>query len=191
MQNSKCKIQTVLVVIGLMGASAISAVAQDGGAQGSGFPQTSTFTAQASAVALPGGKETVPASMVGASVKLSDKFSVFSANLLTPGGVNAYMGGAEYRLPALSKKLNNWSPVLDGNTFSFRIRGAAGLDVVNEPNGDSKQHWAFMATGAIDYDPTHSGKFAVQLVEAGWVKLPGYANSAPIIFSGVKLGFGK
>jgi hypothetical protein len=150
--------------------------------------QTFNFTAQA--VALPGGKTTVPAMILGGTFAITPRFSLRNDNLMVPGsGFSGYFGGFEYSLPQLGVALNNMSPNLNGNKFQFYLTGSMGIDRIALQDGSATQHYAFLAGGGVRYDPTSSGHFSVNLIEVRWAKLPGYANSTAVVSSGLTLSF--
>jgi hypothetical protein len=150
---------------------------------------TRTFSFSASAVALPSGKTTVAATVLGGTFAVTDKLSLRQTNILAQAGdMTGYYGGFEYVLPSLSKKLNAVS-VFDASHIQFYVTGSAGVDRVSSHGSDTYQHYSFLAGGGARYDPTGSGKFTVQLAEIQYLKAPGYANNTAIVASGFKFGF--
>jgi hypothetical protein len=52
-----------------------------------------------------------------------------------------------------------------------------------------QQHFAAVAGGGVNYDPTSSGNFSLNLIEVRWGHFPGFNNSTALISSGVKLSW--
>lgn len=151
---------------------------------------TQTFSFQSSAIALPGGKQTVAANDSGVMFAVTPNFTLRSDAVLSPGTpFSGYFGGLQYYLPALSKGLNNMSSFLNGNAFQFYLVGEAGIDRIDDGSNPVRQHYAFLAGGGVNYDPTASGHFTVNLIEVRYAKLPGYQNNTAIVKSGISVGF--
>lgn len=149
---------------------------------------TTTFHLQASALSLSGNKQTVPGTVIGGTLAITDNISIREDNILVPAGdLQAYTGGLQYALPFLSKKVTS-STVMDGNSFQFYVTGSLGVVHVAKNGGDA-QHYAILAGGGLNFDPTHTGKFSVNLFELRYAKLPGYVNNTAIVSSGLRLGF--
>lgn len=138
------------------------------------------FTLSASAMSLSTTQGTVPVADLGATFAVTTNLSLRSDNIV--GSPNqGYFGGVQYFLPSssiLSK--TNFDPA----TFQFYLTGSGGL-----VRTSTAQHAGFLAGGGVNYDPTHSGKFTVNLVEVRAARLPNVANGVTALISaGVKLG---
>src|SRR5258708_17099702 len=134
-----------------------------------------TFSMDAQAISLPGGKQTAAGTVVGGTFAITQNFALRSDNLIAPGAnLSAYLGGFNYNLPVLSRKLNNMSPNLDGSRFQFYITASVGVDRLSPASGDVRQHYAALVGGGVRYDASGSGRFSVNLAEVRWAKLPGY-----------------
>jgi len=151
---------------------------------------TSTFSITSQAVALPGGKQTVAANITGGTFSITPNFALRNDNIIPGASVlSGYFGGAQYTIPDLSAKLQNLSPFLNGNNFQFYVTASAGVDRIAMPTGDTKQHYAFLGGGGVNYAPNGNRVFSVNLFEVRYAKLPGYANNTVIVSTGVKLNF--
>lgn len=170
-------------------ATALPVVAQAPAPEAPSFTPTATFSLSAQAVALPGGKNTVAATLLGGTFQITDHFALRQTNLLAQAGdMTGYYGGFEYALPSLSKRLNAVSQ-FDASHLQFYVTGSAGVDRASINGADIKQHYSFLGGGGARYDPTGSGHFTMQLFEIQYLKAPGYANSTAIVSTGLKLGF--
>lgn len=148
---------------------------------------TPTFTLNASVLSLPGGNQTSAATDIGATFAVTPKFLLRSDNVLAPAvNLSAYFGGLEYVLPT-HKILGQTN--LDETHFQFYVTASAGQGRITVGTAPEQTHFAALAGGGVNYDPSGSGKFSINLVEARWAKLPGLANSTVIVSSGLKLGF--
>lgn len=139
------------------------------------------FTISASAVSLGASTGTTAVADVGGTFAVTTNLSLRSDNIV--GSPNqGYFGGFQYFLPA--KKLlakTNFDPA----TFQFYLTGSGGEVLAN-----GLKHPGWLAGGGINYDPTHNGKFSVNLVEVRAARLPYVANGVTALVSaGVKLGF--
>lgn len=158
-------------------------------AMGQSAPPTNAgkFSITAQAMSLPGGGQTVAASMTGATYALSPNLSLRGEAILAPGNdTQAYAGGVQYVLP--SSKLLAKS-TLDAKKLQFYVTGSIGVDRVVPQSGPNQQHLALFAGGGVNYDPTGTGKFSVGLVEVRWARLPGLTNNTALVSSGLKLSF--
>jgi hypothetical protein len=140
------------------------------------------FTLSAKIVPLFTKTGTIPASDVGGTFAVTKNWSLRSDNIVSPTN-QGYFGGVQYFLssPKLLAKTN-----FDPSTFQFYVAASGGL--VN--NGVS-QRPGFVARGGVNFDPTHSSKFTVNLIEAGVIS-GGIVNQGgvkPMISGGISLGF--
>lgn len=172
----------LLLLTLLLGVTPLGLFSQDQPA-----PST-TFNLQASAMSLSGHKQTVPGTVIGGTLAITPNFSIREDNVLVPAGnLQAFLGGFQYALPVLSKKVDS-STLLNGNAFQFYLTGSVGAVHIGSSAGDI-QHIGVLGGGGLNYDPTGKGKFSVNLFEVRYAKLPGYANNTAIVSSGLKLGF--
>lgn len=135
------------------------------------------------AMALPGGKQALALNDAGFKFGVTQNGSLQSDNFVSmDGSLSDFMLGYSYRFNFLSKALQNVSPQLNGNSFAFSAHGAAGVD-----RFAGAQHYSWEADMSVDYDPTASGKFTVNLLRAGAIRAPGYASGVhPLIGVGIK-----
>ena len=146
-----------------------------------------TFTLNASVVTLPAGNQVSAATDIGGTFAVTDKLSLRSDNILAPAvNLGAYFGGIQYALPTakLLAKTN-----LDPAHFQFYATASAGQARIQVGSSDPVAHFAALAGGGANYDPSGTGKFSVNLFEVRWAKLPGLSNSTVIVSSGLKIGF--
>jgi hypothetical protein len=140
------------------------------------------FTISAQIVPLFTKTGTVPATDVGATFAITTSLSLRSDNLVS-ANQQGYFGGVQYFLsaPKILAKTN-----FDPSTFQFYLHASGGLI-----NNGTDVRPGFLAGGGVNYDPTHTGKFTVQLVDAGVVSgaLVNSPGVKPIISGGIKLGF--
>jgi hypothetical protein len=152
------------------------------------FAPSKTFNFSAQAVALPGNKATVAATVLGGTLQVTENFSLRQDSILgQAGNFTGYYGGFEYNLPSLSKKLNAVSQ-FDANHLQFYLTASVGVDRVSSLSGDV-QHYSGLVGGGARYDPTGSGRFGLQLFELRYLKAPGFANNTAVLSTGVKFGF--
>jgi len=140
------------------------------------------FTIQAKIVPLFSKTGTIPVADVGATFAVTTNFSLRSDNIVATGQ-QGYFGGVQYFLPSpkILAKTN-----FDPSTFQFYIAGSGGLI-----NNGVTQRPGFLARGGVNYDPTHSSKFTVTLVEAGVISgsIVNSPGVKPFISGGVSLGW--
>lgn len=109
-----------------------------------------TFSFNAVALSLPGGKSTVAGTDAGVTFRLTTNFQLREDNIVAPGdNMTAFLGGFNYHIPALSTKLNNVSENLNGLNFDFYTTGGFGVDRLSAPT--SAQHYAGFAGGGFNY----------------------------------------
>lgn len=150
----------------------------------SSLPAASTFSLQPSALMLPGGKSSFVGTDIGAKFGLTQNISLRSDNIVsTDASLQAYMGGFEYQIAALSRLLNNASPQLNGYKFAFYTGASAGLDRVAGNN-----HYAFAGRVGANYTPVGQ-TFTVNLGEFSYMRLPGYNNNALAVSLGFKINW--
>ena len=140
------------------------------------------FTLSAKVVPLFSKAGTIPATDVGGTFAITTALSVRSDNIVA-ANQQGYFGGLQYFLPS-SKLLakSNFDP----STFQFYIATSGGL--IN--NGVALKP-GFLAKGGLNYDPTHTGKFTVNIVEAGVVSgsIVNSPGVKPIISAGLNIGW--
>lgn len=146
-------------------------------------PASQPFSLTSQAIALPGGGQTVAATLAGITFTPTQNFDLKQTNLVSGQNFQGFYGGFNYRLPVLSTKLNNVSPTVNGYRFQFYITGSAGVDRVTDPAGNVRQHYSFLAGGGVNYDVTQSGSWTLG-GEVQYAKLPGLANNTAIVSFG-------
>lgn len=125
---------------------------------------------------------TVVATDLGGMYAITTTASLRSDNVLISTGGQGYFGGLQYFLPSkgILAKTN-----FDPTTFQFYLTGSGGL--VNYSNA---QHAGFLVGGGVNYDPTHTSRFTVNLVEVRVARMPGvHTGVFPLIAGGVSLGW--
>ena len=139
------------------------------------------FSLSAQAVSLSAKGGAVPATDIGGTFKVTSNFSLRQDSLIAAQS-QGYFGGAQYFLPSakfLAK--TNFDPA----AFQFYVTASGG-----EVFTAGLKHPGFLAGGGINYDPTGSGHFSVNLIEIRAARLPYVANGVvPLISGGIKLGF--
>lgn len=140
------------------------------------------FTLSAKVVPLFSKTGTIPASDVGGTFAVTTTLSLRSDNVIA-ASQQGYFGGVQYFLPS-SKVLAKTN--FDPSTFQFYVAASGGMI-----NSAGKQKPGFIARGGINYDPTHTSKFTVNLVEAGVISgaIVGQGGVKPIISAGLSLGW--
>lgn len=145
----------------------------------------STFSLQSQAIAMPGGKQTIAATEVGATFAITKNLSLRNDNILAPGDdLQGYYGGVQYFLP-IAKLLNKTS--LNASNYQAYVTGSAGVDIVSPTNAPTQQHYSFLAGGGVNYGV--NGTFSVNLFEVRFARMPGGPGSTAIVSSGIKLSF--
>lgn len=146
-----------------------------------------TFTLSASVLSLPGGNQTSAATDIGATFAVTPNFLLRSDTILAPSvNLSGYFGGVEYVLPThgILAKTN-----LDETHFQFYVTASGGQARITVGTAPEVNHFAVLAGGGVNYDPSGSGKFSINLAEVRWAKLPGLSNSTVVVSSGLKLGW--
>jgi hypothetical protein len=176
------------IALALFCLFAAVAVAQTATPAPSPNPSTNqpTFTLSAKILSLPAGTVTSAATDIGGTFAVTPNFLLRSDNILAPAvNLDGYFGGIQYALPAgkiLTK--TNFDPA----HFQFYLTASAGqARVTVGPNLNT--HFAALAGGGANYDPTGTGKFSINLFEARWAKIPGLSNSTVVVSSGLNLGW--
>ena len=149
----------------------------------------STFSITASVMNFSGQGSTSAATDLGQAFAITNHFSLRADEILAPSAnAQVYLGGFKYFLPA-SKALEKTN--LNSETFQFYVTGGVGVDRITLPTPPStfKQHIAAAVGGGINYDPTNSGNFSLNLIEVRWARLPGFNQNAAIVSSGLKISF--
>lgn len=125
---------------------------------------------------------TVVATDLGGMFAITTTASLRSDNVLISTGGQGYFGGLQYFLPSkgILAKTN-----FDPTTFQFYLTGSGGL-----VNYNSAQHAGFLVGGGVNYDPTHTSRFTVNLVEVRIARMPGvHTGVFPLVAGGVSLGW--
>src|SRR5215469_10507575 len=164
-------------------ALALSALAQTPNPNPSANVATNNgqFTLSARAVAVSGAAGSVAASDIGGTFAVTTSLSLRSDNLIVANS-QGYFGGVQYFLPS-SKLLAKTN--FDPSTFQFYLTASGGEVLTN-----SVKHPGFLAGGGINYDPTHTGKFTVNVIEVRAARLPYISTGVTALVSGgVSLGW--
>lgn len=139
------------------------------------------FTLSDNVVGLGAKSGTVMATDAVGTFAITPKFSLRSDNLIAANS-QGYFVGLQYQLPTakILAKTN-----FDPSTFGFYLAGSGGEVLTAD-----RKHPGFLFHGILAYDPTHTGKFSVVLLDAGVARLP-YVQSGVAGFysAGLKLGF--
>lgn len=147
-----------------------------------------TFSLSASVLSLPSSQETSAATDIGATFAVTKNYLLRSDNIIAPAvSTQAFFGGIQGPIPYVSSKLATKTN-FDPQHFQFYWTASAGVSHITV-NGQDQQHFAALAGGGLNYDPTGSGKFSLNLAEVRWAKLPGLSNSTVVVASGLKLGW--
>lgn len=136
-------------------------------------PVTQTWSAQMSAVALPGGKNSIAGTDAGISFTPSPNLDLFDRNLLSSDGTLKYFaGGFNYRFPAISVAANNASQNVNFLRVQFFATGSFGVAQVNSVN-----HYGFTAGGGVNYELTQGGAWTLG-GKAEYAHFPDYPGHA-------------
>jgi hypothetical protein len=149
--------------------------------------ESPTFTINASV--LGGGQNLGAATDIGASFAVTKNWYLRSDNIIAPSvNTQGFFGGVQYNLPQLANLLKNTN--LNATHFQFYATAALGAARTQiGATGNPVNHFAALAGGGVNYDPTGSGKFSLNLGEVRWAKMPGWSNSTVIVSSGLQLGW--
>jgi hypothetical protein len=140
------------------------------------------FTLSAKVTPLFSNAGAIPATDVGGTFAVTTTLSLRSDNIIA-ADQQGYFGGFQYFLSS-SKLLAKTN--FDPSTFQFYLGASGGL-----VNNSATRRPGFIARGGVNYDPTHKGKFTINLIEAGVIS-GGIVNEPgvkPMISGGVSLGF--
>jgi hypothetical protein len=141
-----------------------------------------TFSLAASAVALPGGVQTVAGTLLGQTFAVANTVSLRATEVMAPGlSMNAFLGGVQW-FPNLTKILAKTK--ISTSQFQPYLTCSGGEDTLSTGN-----HFAVTCGGGANYDPTNTGHFNVNLFEIQYARFPGATGSTAIISSGVRLTF--
>jgi hypothetical protein len=89
--------------------------------------------------------------LIASYFTITPNFDLGNVDVIAPGqNFQYYAARVNYRLPWLSKKLNNLSPTLNGYRFQFGLTASTGMDRITGP-GDTKQHYGFTGGGFVNY----------------------------------------
>lgn len=158
-----------MVCLLALGASAQTATTTTEPAQ----PVTQTWSTQVSAVALPGGKNSIAGTDAGITFTPSPNLDLFDRNLLSSDQtLQYYAGGVNYRFPAISVAANNASQNVNFLRVQFFATGSVGVAKVSSIN-----HYGFTAGGGVNYQLTSGGAWTLG-GKAEYAHFPGYPGSA-------------
>jgi hypothetical protein len=151
---------------------------------------TQTFSFNASPISLPGSKGTFIGTDTGGTFSPTANFDIAEHNIVSSDGkLSAYLGGVNYRFPALSLKANNAMPNVSGFRLLFGLSAAVGIDRVKDSLGNTKQHYSAMALASFAYDFNASGKWSLG-GNVGMARFPGFATGwTPVLELGPQFHF--
>jgi hypothetical protein len=140
------------------------------------------FTLSAKVVPLFAKTGTIPAADVGGTFAVTKNVSLRSDNIVAADR-QGYFGSVQYFLssPKILSKTN-----FDPSTFQFYLSAGGGF-----VNNGVDQRPGLLARGGVNYDPTHTGHFTVNLVEAGVISgnIVNQGGVKPMISGGLSLGW--
>lgn len=146
-------------------------------------PSPVTITVSAKAIgSFSQGQEIAATDAVG-MLGLTTNFSIRSDNIITADG-QSFLNGVQYVIPPLGKAIAKTNLP---NKFQVYVTGGIGVT-----RNQTSQAVAGTAGGGINYDPSATGHFSVNLIEGRWVsQLPGSTRlgSGVVISSGLSLTF--
>lgn len=138
-------------------------------------PVTQTWSVQTSAVALPGGKNSIAGTDAGIMFTPSPNLDLFDRNLLSSDQtLEYYAGGENYRFPAISVAANNSSQNVNFLRVQFFQTASFGIARVENVN-----HYGFTAGGGLNYQLTSGGAWTLG-AKAEYAHFPDYAGKAII-----------
>lgn len=179
--------KSLLTFLLVLCALSIGAFAQTATPAPAPSTNSTSFTISANVVSLPAGGVTSAATDVGQTFAVTPNLFLRGDEILAPAvNLSGYFGGIQYALPTakILAKTN-----LDPTHFQFYITGSGGQARITVGANPVTTHFAALAGGGINYDPTGKGKFSVNLAEVRWAKFPGLSNSTVLVSSGLKIGF--
>lgn len=144
--------------------------------------EANQFSVSAKVLSVPGLSQTAIASDLGASFKISNRLGVREDSILVPAdSTSAYLGSVQYSLPFESILKHTTLPKNE-----FAAYAVAGLGVDRLTN---TQHIAGQVGIGVNYDPSKSKHYSVNLFEIRWARLPGINQNAVLFSSGVGYSF--
>lgn len=144
--------------------------------------EANQFSVSAKVLSVPGLAQTAVASDLGASFKISNRVSVRQDSIIVPAdNTTAYLGSVQYSLPFESVLKHTTLPKNE-----FAAYAVAGLGVDRLAN---TQHIAGQVGVGVNYDPSKSKHYSVNLFEIRWARLPGINQNAVLFSSGVGYSF--
>lgn len=143
----------------------------------------STFSMTASALALPGNHQTVTGAVSGITFSPTPNLDLREDNITpaTPGSL-AFLGGFSYHLPAISTKINNASPNLNGYNFDVYLTASLGETRITDAAGNTASHYAGLAGVGMRYKLSSGGAWSMGF-EARAARLPGMASGWTAVIS--------
>lgn len=143
-------------------------------------PQFFSFTSQATVLRMNG--QSTPGSFLFGAVKITPTIGIGPETFLAPGIDAQYYGGAVHKTFSFEKALAKTQ--LPKKSFQGYVHGSLGIDRNVPPTGNVTQHYAGFLRGGLNYDPTGTGKFSVNLFDVGAAYMPGF----PTVGTPVKHG---
>lgn len=147
-------------------------------------PGLNSFSLALSPISLPGAHQTVAGTEAGMTLNITNSLALVDQNIIAPGdNFQFYGGGAQYTFKALSTKLNNASPNLNGLAFQFGLKATAGVDRLTAINA---QHWGFTAGGFVNYAINGTWAFGGEVL---YGHFPGFNQRAVLVSVGPQIHF--
>lgn len=142
---------------------------------GQDTPQFFSFTSQATVLRLNG--QSTPGTFMFGAVALTPTIGIGPESFLAPGINSQYYGGAVHKSLSFEKAISKTQ--LPKKSFQAYAHASFGIDRNVPATGNATQHYAGFLRGGLNYDPTGSGKFTVNLFDAGAAYLPGFPTIGP------------
>jgi hypothetical protein len=145
-----------------------------------------TFTLSGNVLALPSATQSSAATDIGLTFSVTNNWQLRADTIIAPTvSTQGYYGGLQYIIPTakLLAKTN-----LNSNSFQFYLSGGAG-EVHVTANGNTLSHFGGLLGGGVNYDPTGTGKFSVNLAEVRWAPKLNGTNESIVVETGLKLGW--
>jgi hypothetical protein len=151
---------------------------------------TQTFSFNAAPIDLPGSKGTFVGTDAGLTFSPTPNLDAAEHNIVSSDGrLSSFLGGVNYRFPAVSLKANNLMPGVSGFRMLFGLGASVGIDRVKDASGVVQQHYAALAQATFSYALTTSGNWQWG-ANVGLARFPGYAKGwTPVLEVGPQFHF--
>lgn len=162
-----------------------------------GFGQTTTpppptgtgqpnFSISGNVLGLSVNGAATPATIIGATFKVTDNVSLVSRNMLVPAfNWTGLYGGVQYVLPTTNLLKNT---TLNSANFQFYANAMLGESRYSVGTNVTNHVGTWLGFGA---NKAVSGAFTVNIVDVGWMHAPGLGNSKnyPVVSTGLQLNW--